>query len=41
MHDGGGNRSQTIEALPGIIGEYRDAGYRFVTIEEYFELLSN
>jgi len=41
MHDGGGNRSQTIAALPGIIGEYRNAGYRFVTIEEYFELLSN
>ncbi|MBK5211099.1 MAG: polysaccharide deacetylase family protein [Coriobacteriia bacterium] len=41
MHDGAGNRSQTVKALPGIIGEYRDAGYRFVTIEEYFELLSN
>lgn len=41
MHDGGGDRSQTVGALPGIIGEYRDAGYGFVTIEEYFELLSN
>ena len=35
MHDGGGNRAETVKALPGIIGELRDAGYRFVTVEEY------
>lgn len=38
FHDGGGNRSQTVKALPGIIGELRDAGYKFVTIEEYAAL---
>lgn len=35
MHDGGGNRAETVSALPGIIGELRDAGYRFVTMEQY------
>lgn len=34
MHDGGGDRSETVAALPGIIGELRDAGYQFVTVEE-------
>lgn len=35
LHDGGGNRAETVRALPGIIGELRDAGYKFVTMEEY------
>jgi peptidoglycan/xylan/chitin deacetylase (PgdA/CDA1 family) len=32
LHDGGGNRSATVAALPGIIDDYRDRGYRFVTL---------
>ncbi|MDB5669473.1 MAG: polysaccharide deacetylase [Alphaproteobacteria bacterium] len=31
LHDGGGNREQTVEALPRIIDELRARGYRFVT----------
>jgi chitin deacetylase len=33
MHDGGGDRSRTIEALPRIIAEYKSRGYRFVTFD--------
>ncbi|HUC05410.1 MAG TPA: polysaccharide deacetylase family protein, partial [Acidimicrobiales bacterium] len=32
MHDGGGNRSETVAALPQIITELRAEGYRFVSI---------
>ncbi|MDT7538065.1 MAG: hypothetical protein QOI82_1650 [Actinomycetota bacterium] len=32
MHDGGGNRAQTVAALPGIIRAYRDAGFTFATV---------
>ena len=32
MHDGGGDRSQSVAALPGIIRAYRAAGYRFTTV---------
>lgn len=32
LHDGGGNRSATLAALPGIIEDYRQAGYAFVTL---------
>lgn len=32
MHDGGGNRSQTVAALPRIIHTLRRRGYRFVTV---------
>jgi cellulose synthase/poly-beta-1,6-N-acetylglucosamine synthase-like glycosyltransferase len=32
MHDGGGDRSQTVAALPGIIRAYREAGFRFTTV---------
>jgi peptidoglycan-N-acetylglucosamine deacetylase len=32
MHDAGGNRSQTIAALPTIIGRLRRRGYRLVTV---------
>lgn len=32
MHDGGGDRSQTVAALPGIIKGLRAKGFRFVTV---------
>lgn len=34
LHDAGGNRSQTVEALPRIIEDLRARGYRFVTASE-------
>jgi cellulose synthase/poly-beta-1,6-N-acetylglucosamine synthase-like glycosyltransferase/peptidoglycan/xylan/chitin deacetylase (PgdA/CDA1 family)/spore germination protein YaaH len=34
LHDGGGDRSRTVEALPRIIKELRARGYRFVTVSE-------
>ena len=34
MHDGGGPRSQTVAALPIIIGTLRSRGYKFVTVPE-------
>lgn len=34
MHDGGGDRRQTIEALPRIIRRLRAKGYTFVTVDE-------
>ena len=34
MHDGGGNRDQDLEALPRIIENLQDRGYKFVTINE-------
>lgn len=34
MHDGGGNRSDTVKALPTIIKELKKQGYEFVTIPE-------
>jgi chitin deacetylase len=38
MHDGGGNRSRTVQALPEIIASFRKQGYSFVTIPELLEL---
>lgn len=38
MHDGGGNRSQDIEALPEIIEKLQAAGYKLVTVSELMEL---
>jgi peptidoglycan-N-acetylglucosamine deacetylase len=32
MHDGGGDRSQTVAALPRIIHTLRERGYRFATV---------
>lgn len=32
FHDAGGDRFQTVEALPAVIAAYRDRGYRFTTI---------
>ncbi|MGI8903169.1 MAG: polysaccharide deacetylase family protein [Solirubrobacteraceae bacterium] len=34
QHDGGGDRSQTLAALPGEIATLRRRGYRFVTVPE-------
>lgn len=34
LHDGGGDRSQTVAALPRLINELRDKGYRFVSVTE-------
>jgi chitin deacetylase len=36
MHDGGGNRDKTIQALPGVISRLRALGYTFVTLDELF-----
>ena len=38
LHDGGGDRSQTIAALPQIIDTLRAKGFRFVTIHELLGL---
>jgi peptidoglycan/xylan/chitin deacetylase (PgdA/CDA1 family) len=34
LHDGGGDRSQTVEALPRIIDYLRERHYRFATVPE-------
>jgi peptidoglycan/xylan/chitin deacetylase (PgdA/CDA1 family) len=36
LHDGGGDRNQTIAALPEIIRIAREQGYRFVTLDEMY-----
>ncbi len=38
MHDGGGDRSRTIKALPEIIAGLKKEGYRFVTIPQLLEM---
>lgn len=38
MHDGGGNRAQDVEALPGIIAALQADGYELVTVSELMEL---
>jgi chitin deacetylase len=38
MHDGGGNRSATVQALPQIISQLKQQGYRFVTVPQLLEL---
>ncbi len=38
MHDGGGNRSNTVQALPQIIDYFRKQDYKFVTIPELLEM---
>jgi peptidoglycan/xylan/chitin deacetylase (PgdA/CDA1 family) len=40
MHDGGGNRSRTVQALPQIISDFKAQGYKFVTIPELLEMQS-
>jgi peptidoglycan/xylan/chitin deacetylase (PgdA/CDA1 family) len=34
MHDGGGNRSETLAALPRVIDTLRARGYRFATVSQ-------
>ncbi len=34
LHDGGGNRSQTVAALPQIIDQLKAKGYRFVSVSQ-------
>lgn len=34
MHDGGGNRQGTVDALDTIIKHYRQLGYQFVTVDK-------
>lgn len=36
MHDGGGDRKQTIAALPTIIHKLKESGYRFVTLDDLY-----
>ena len=38
MHDGGGDRSQDIDALPDIIDGLQEDGYQLVTVSELMEL---
>ena len=38
MHDGGGDRSQTLAALPSIIDTLRARGYTFVTVTQLLGL---
>lgn len=38
MHDGGGDRRRTVEALPQIISGLKAKGYRFVTVPELLEM---
>jgi chitin deacetylase len=38
MHDGGGDRSHTIKALPYIIARLKKQGYQFVTVPELLDL---
>lgn len=35
MHDGGGNRSQTVDALEAILPALTSEGYQFVTLPQY------
>lgn len=38
MHDGGGNRSRTVKALPEIINSLKAQGYKFVTVPELLQM---
>ncbi|WP_219884554.1 polysaccharide deacetylase family protein [Merismopedia glauca] len=38
MHDGGGDRSHTVKALPIIIAQLKSRGYKFVTVPELLEI---
>lgn len=40
MHDGGGDRSQTVEALKSALPKLAAQGYRFVTIDELLKYAS-
>ncbi|PHM09287.1 polysaccharide deacetylase family protein [Nostoc sp. 'Peltigera malacea cyanobiont' DB3992] len=38
LHDGGGNRSKSVKALPEMIAGLKTEGYRFVTIPQLLEI---
>lgn len=38
MHSGGGDRSETVKALPDIIKDLKKAGYSFVTVDELCDM---
>ncbi|MEA5470674.1 polysaccharide deacetylase family protein [Spirulina sp. 06S082] len=38
FHDGGGDRTKTVSALPQIIAKLKEQGYEFVTVPELLEL---
>ena len=38
LHDGGGDRTNTVKALPQIIAKLKQQGYSFVTIPELLEM---
>ncbi len=38
MHDGGGDRSTTVQALPEIITQLKNRGYTFVTVPNLLEM---
>ena len=38
LHDGGGDRTNTVKALPGMIAKLKQQGYSFVTIPELLEM---
>ncbi len=38
MHDGGGNRATTVQALPQIIAQLKQLGYNFVTVPQLLEM---
>jgi chitin deacetylase len=38
MHDGGGNRSSTVKALPQIIAQLKEQGYSFASVPELLEM---
>lgn len=37
MHDSGGDRRQTVAALPAIIRTYRERGFEFVTVDRFYK----
>ena len=37
MHDGGGNHSTTVQALPQIVEKLKKQGYQFVTLPELLQ----
>jgi peptidoglycan/xylan/chitin deacetylase (PgdA/CDA1 family) len=39
MHDGGGYRGATVQALKAIIPALREQGYQFCTLSELWHLL--
>lgn len=41
MHDGGGDRRRTVQALPKIISGLKQQGYKFVTVPELLQMKLN